>query len=118
MSLLTSIISPVRDAAVTPRSRRATLKDADGWFVDTLRGGSPSASGEIVSPTTAVTLSGYFAGIRAISEDVGKLPFKVYERQKGGAKKEQPSHPVYQLLHDAPNPEQSAMNFREFLTSE
>lgn len=74
-----------------------------------------TASGEYVSPKRALQLSTYFACVRAVSEDVGKLPFKVFRRTDGG-KTAEPSHSLYRLLHDAPNPETTPMAFRATLT--
>ena len=97
--------------------RRATFKDTSGWFHDWLTGGSTTASGEAVSPSKALTLSGYFAAVRAVAEDVGKIPLILYRRQKGGAKRRAFEHPVYRLLHDAPNPDMTAMDFRSCMTA-
>ncbi|MHC4697117.1 MAG: phage portal protein, partial [Planctomycetota bacterium] len=72
--------------------------------------------GETVGPDKALTLSAYFAAIRAISEDVAKLPLILYERMEPRGKRRMPKHPVYRLLHDEPNPEMSSMSFRETLT--
>ena len=76
----------------------------------------PTASGSRMSPQRAQTIAAYFAALRAISEDVGKLPFITYERQERG-KRRATEHPAYSLLHDAPNPDMSAITFRETVTS-
>jgi HK97 family phage portal protein len=80
------------------------------WF------GPRTRSGEDVTPATAMTLSTYFACVRNLSEDLGKLPFMVYREEVSGRERV-PGHPMYQLLHDAPNPETTSMTFRETLTS-
>ena len=84
-----------------------------GWGgVRTLFGGSALPT---VPADEALTLSAYYACLRNISEDVGKLPLCVYRRVQGGKEKD-PNHPVYPLLHDAPNPDMTAMTFRTTLT--
>jgi HK97 family phage portal protein len=95
------------------RERRATLRDPDGWLVDALVGGRSTVSGERISANTALTLSGYYAGVRAISEDIGKLPLWLKRHRKGRGSDRMRGHPVNRLIHDAPNPEMSAMAWRE-----
>lgn len=98
-------------------SNLATFKDADGRFVDALTGGGSSVAGERVSPTSAMTLAVYYACIRVISEDVAKLPLKTYLQLAGGKNKTpKTGHPLYPLLHDAPNDHMTAMTWRETMT--
>ncbi len=72
-----------------------------------------TTSGELVSPARALALSTYYACVRNIAEDIGKLPFKVYRRISGGGKEEATDHQLYRLLHDMPNPETTSQTFRE-----
>ena len=74
-----------------------------------------NSSGEVVNEATVMALSAYFGALRAISEDIGKLPFIVYEKLERG-KDRKPDHPVYRLLHDTPNPDMTAISFRETVT--
>jgi HK97 family phage portal protein len=98
--------------------KRATLKDTYGWFVEhLLGGGGPTASGESVGPEKALTLSAYFAGVRAISEDIAKIPLILYRRKDERTKERATGHPLYRILHDSPNPEMSAMDFRSCMTA-
>ena len=76
----------------------------------------PTASGQRVTPKKALGLSAYYAVLRNISEDVAKLPLKTYRRLKPRGKAVQPEHPVYRLLHDAPNREMTAIAWREAVT--
>lgn len=98
------------------RELRTTVRDPAEWLHDALAGGPPSAAGIHVGPNKALTLSAYFAAIRAISEDIAKLPLVTYERLQPRGKKRAPAYPLYSLLHDAPNPETSSMAFRETMT--
>lgn len=90
--------------------RRYTFKHPSEDFSDAWTDGTPTVSGERVTPEKALGLSAYFAALRAISDDIGKLPFPLYERLSRG-KKRRPDHPVYRLIHDRPNPETGAMAF-------
>ncbi len=93
--------------------RRYTFKQPSDDFYDAWTDGRATASGERVSPNKALGLSAYFAAKRAISEDIGKLPFHLYQRLSPRGKKRRPDHPVYGLIHDRPNPETAAMPFWE-----
>lgn len=96
--------------------KRATLRNPPDWLTRCFVGGDKTVSGQIVGPDTALTLSSYFAAIRAISEDVGKLPLILYQRLNPRGKERASGHPLYRLLHDTPNIEMSSMSFRETLT--
>ncbi|MCH7872026.1 MAG: phage portal protein, partial [Planctomycetes bacterium] len=76
-----------------------------------------TSSGESVTPVNAMALTAYYACVRALSEDEGKLPFITYERMKNGGKERAMEHGVYSLLHDSPNIEMNAKSFRETLTA-
>lgn len=97
-------------------SKRSTVRNPADWLHASLSGGDRTVSGETIGPDKALTLSAYFAAIRAISEDVGKLPLIVYKHLKPRGKERATGHPLYRLLHDEPNREMSAMSFRETLT--
>ncbi len=96
------------------REKRATFKDADGWFVDWLRGGVPTSSGEAVGPNTAMGLAVYYAGIRNIAEDVAKMPLDIMKRTSNGKKRKKlREHPAWIALNEQPNPDMSPMALRE-----
>jgi HK97 family phage portal protein len=94
--------------------KRYTFTHPSSDFYDAWTGGEgPTASGERISPERALGLSAYHAAMRAISEDIAKLPLPLYERLRPRGKKRRPDHPVYGLIHDRPNPETGAMAFWE-----
>nr|WP_269061504.1 phage portal protein [Stutzerimonas kunmingensis] len=74
--------------------------------------GFPGVAGVDVNTTTAEGISAVYACVAAISETVGSLPLDVYRNTDNGREKAK-SHPLYRLLHDAPNNWQSALEFRE-----
>jgi HK97 family phage portal protein len=80
------------------------------WF------GGESSSGENVTEDSARTISTYFACMRDISEDVAKLPFKVY-RAEGRNRIQLRDHPVWKLLQYSPNEDMNAITFRQTLTA-
>jgi HK97 family phage portal protein len=70
------------------------------------------------SETAALQLSAVVACVKTLGEDVGSLPLHVFSRSSDGESREKDRrHPLYRLLHDAPNPETTAIEFREALTA-
>lgn len=92
---------------------RATLKEVDFW----LRDGwvAPVASGLSVTPETAVQVPDVYACINVLAQDVGRCPLKL-RAQVDGAWRDADSHPLWELLHDLPNPEMTAAEFRAQMT--
>ncbi|MCC7139784.1 MAG: phage portal protein [Planctomycetes bacterium] len=84
------------------RGRRAGVTWRTGPFVATA--GARTASGERVTPSSAMGLSSYFAGARNISEDVAKLPKAVVERLLPRGRAVLDEHPVTGLFDDGFNP--------------
>ena len=72
-------------------------------------------SGELVTPETAKKIPAVLACVRVLSESVASLPLIVYRRMPGGGKRRDFEHPLYSILHDSPNPNQTAFEFREMM---
>lgn len=92
------------------------LRNPSAWLQDWSTGGM-TRSGIPVSHTAVMGLSAYYACIRAISEDLGKMPVITYRRISETQKERARNHRYYTLLHDFPNDEMEALTFRETLTS-
>jgi HK97 family phage portal protein len=60
-------------------------------------------------------LSTVYKCVRVRAETIGMLPLMIYRRLPGGGKEVDTSHPLYALLHDAPNPWQTAMQWRQMM---
>lgn len=104
-------------ADLLPSRGAATAGDPrENFWFQNLSNTRRTGSGETISPQRALTLSAYFACIRVIAEDVAKLPVHVFESMIPRGKRALYDHPVYRLLHDTPNPEQTAYTFRETMT--
>lgn len=84
----------------------------DFWYMPTpIRAAGVDIQGEKALTSTAV-----LAAVRILSEAVAQVPLHLYSRTAGTRRKNiAPEHPVYRLLHDAPNPEQTSFEFREML---
>lgn len=94
------------------RETRASLASPDTWLLN--EQGGPSSSGVNVSQSTALNFSAVFAAVRILSETIASLPLVTYRRTAKG-KARATKNPAYELLHDAPNPETTALAFREAL---
>jgi len=64
----------------------------------------------------ALRIAAVFDAVRIISEDVASLPLHVYDG-KGASRSKVEYLRLSELLHDAPNDYQTAMDFREALTA-
>ena len=96
---------------LAPESRAVTLADLESMV------GPRASSGEPVSPSSAEGVATVYACVSAIAETIGSLPLHVYRRSEDGSRERATDHPLHALLHDAPNPWQSAVEFREMLTA-
>ncbi len=72
--------------------------------------------GGAVSAQSAQGVASVYACVAAISETVATLPLHLY-RDADGVREKARNHPLYRVLHDAPNPEQTTMEFRELMTA-
>lgn len=70
-------------------------------------------AGGAVTPKRAESVSAVYACVGAISETIASLPLFLYRRIDGDDRERAPDHPLYRVLHDAPNERQTALEFRE-----
>ena len=86
--------------------KRATL-GVNGWPVP--------LSASSVTPTTAQSVSAVYACVQAIAETTASLPLILFRRGEDGDRERASDHPLYRVLHDMANPEQTALEFRELM---
>jgi HK97 family phage portal protein len=95
-----------------------TTQPAD-WLVNYIgpsgQGGLSTVAGVNIDEWIAEGMPAVYACVHAISETVGQLPLKLYKKTEKGREVAE-DHPLYVLLHDLPNPEMTAYQFRELLT--
>jgi HK97 family phage portal protein len=98
-------------AAVQGKELRLT----DGDLYRGLGGlaGEDSWAGERVTSNQAMQLSAYWACTKLISQVIASLPVGIYEKAADGQKIARPDHPLYELLHNSPNADRTAMEFWE-----
>lgn len=97
--------------ASAPRAQTTTARSLATWFLDALWGREAS-TGVRVSEAVALGLSAYYCGVNMIAGTVGSLPCNVYKRD-GRKRDVWDVHPAHWLLHHEPNPEMTAMSFRQ-----
>lgn len=108
MTIRTKAVAMYRKA-VSLVSAPFRLDDANG-FRAALYGGDNT---QHVNPETAMQLSVVFACVKLISETVATLPLLIYRKKNGGGREVATDHPLYALLHDSPNADQTAVEFWE-----
>lgn len=69
--------------------------------------GSSTASGNPVTPETALKLAAVWACVRLRSQTIASLPLHLYNEDKTIAK----DHYLYRILHDSPNADMTASEF-------
>lgn len=92
------------------REERATLTEVDFWLRDGMT--HQVASGVSVTPTSAMEVPDVYASVMVLAQDVGRCPLKLRARQSDGEWQDAYSHPLWEVLHDLPNAEMTASEFR------
>ncbi|HCE27913.1 MAG TPA: phage portal protein [Comamonadaceae bacterium] len=100
MSIITRALSLVG------LEKRSTI-GPDGWPIP--------LSASAVTPATAQGVSAVYACVQAISETVASLPLILFRRGEDGDRERAADHPLYRVLHDQANPEQTALEAREYM---
>ena len=101
MSIITRALSLVG------LEKRSTI-GVNGWPVP--------LSATSVTPDSAQSVGACYAAVALIAEAIGSLPLKLY-RQDGDDRKAATEHPLHTVLHRAPNGQQSATEFWEWMVS-
>ena len=77
-------------------------------------GNVPTSSGEMVNTASVLGLAAAWACVNLLAGTIASLPLMVY-RTRGGARTVASDHPLYRILHDSPNADQTALDFWEFV---
>jgi HK97 family phage portal protein len=88
--------------------RRVKLTDPATWHFET-----GSWANKAVTPDSVLQLATAWACIRLNARTIGALPLQVFERVSDGERRLATDHPLYELIHDTPNADQTAMEFWE-----
>lgn len=70
-----------------------------------------------VTPDSAQSVGACYAAVALIAEAIGSLPLRLYRQGDDGDRKTAADHPLHTVLHRAPNDQQSATEFWEWMVS-
>lgn len=98
------------------REARSTLAQPSEFLLEAL-GATRSIAGPRVDEQSALAHAAVKACVRAVSEDVGKVPCIVYERTGARSRERAPYDAYAPALALSPNPEMTAMEYWENLTA-
>ena len=101
-----SIITRIKSAIGL--EKRSTI-GVNGWPVP--------LSATSVTPDTAQGVGACYAAVALIAEAIGSLPLRLYRHGDDGDRKAATEHPLHTVLHRAPNGQQSATEFWEWMVS-
>ncbi|MFS1524743.1 phage portal protein [Microbulbifer sp. 2304DJ12-6] len=93
------------------RAETSTLKAPSDDLLAALNA-PQSVAGKVVTPDTAMRVAAVYACVRILSETVAALPFNLYRKTGADNREIASHHPLQVLLHDLPNEEMTAMDFR------
>jgi len=96
--------------------RTGPAKLTDPALPDMLGGGRRTFAGKAVTVDTALSMATVRACVTLIAETIATLPFNTYETGPDGRRLAR-SHPLYGLLHDAPNADQTSVEFWEMMAA-
>lgn len=97
--------------AVATSGGQRPADDADFWYEPA---GGASGTGLRISTFSAMQVTAVYACVKILAETVATLPLVTYSRSADGrTRTREPRHPLFELLHDAPNPRDTAYEFWE-----
>lgn len=91
--------------------RMLSIEDTNGWSDNV------GDAGEAVTDSSVLSLSAAWACVNLICGTIASLPLMVYRRDSKGNREVFRDHPLYRLLHDSPNFDQTAVDFWEFISA-
>ena len=103
-------LNKIRDGLGRWFNNSASWVNERGWFP--IFNNFINTAMQKINNNTALSISTVFAAIRAISEDIAKMPVHIF-RTEGENRVPQPRHRLDTLLNFSPNPLMDAMSFRE-----
>lgn len=114
--MIGEIVSALRGRGEVRGLEKTFVDNPAQWLIQVL-GGGRTAAGVDVTETNALSIPAFFRSVVAPSETLAALPHLTYRRLPAGGKKRgkerADQHPLYELLHLAPNPEMTSMQWGE-----
>jgi HK97 family phage portal protein len=97
--------------AIPTWSTSQSLDDFSALF-----GEVTTSSTMTVTAERALTVPAVFACLQVLSQDVARTPIKLRRKVAEDAFVDAVDHDIYEILHDLPNPEQTAYDFKRMMT--
>ncbi len=101
-----------------PRAKKMTGSNPQNpqyWVQKMFGGAGNTAAGVYVNNENALSATAVWRAVSLVAQTIGALPLHIYESEGARTKNKAVNHKLYYTLHTEPNPEQSAMEFREML---
>lgn len=95
--------------------RRDSLENPSTNLYQALTGyldGAPTSAGISLSDEQAAQVPDVFACIQVLAQDLAKTPLKLRQQRDDGRHEDATNHRLWEILHDLPNPEMTAYQFR------
>jgi len=93
--------------------RAAKVPTVANPFLGLLGGNYTSKTGIEVTEEDSLSSAAVWSAVTQLSQSIASLPLHLYKRQKPKGKEKYTAHPLYNIMHLQPNPEMTAMAFRE-----
>lgn len=106
-----------RALTTAAREVRDTLANPPEWLEGVEWWGRKTHAGPRVDEQSALRSAAVAACVRAVSEDIGKVPCIIYERTDDRSRERRPTDSYAPALGLSPNPEMSAVEYWENLTA-
>ena len=90
----------------------AQAESLETQWINSLLMGAGSSAGISVTPSKAMGVATVFACVSVLARSVASLPLHIYQRQPDGSRNLAVDHPLYDILHAAPNDEMTSLDFR------
>ena len=91
------------------------IKMTSAELLDEVYSGWESTAGVPITWRQAISLSAVMACVRVMGNGLAQVPFVLF-KSEGRKRTRAYQHPLYELLHDAPNDYQTSFDFRFMLT--
>jgi HK97 family phage portal protein len=76
----------------------------------------PTAAGALVTPETALCVPAVFSCVNVLAADISKTDIKLRRKIGPDSFEDATEHPLWEILHDLPNPETTATEFKRAMT--
>ena len=108
MSFISKLIRQSRSDEIV------SLRNPPNWFLELTHGG-PTVAGTAVNVHSALSLTAVYDCVNIISDTMAMMPLVVNKRLMPKGKERFPESPIYSILHDEPNPEQTSFEWRKLM---